>query len=246
MRLEDASGRSILPRSRKTRALLAILALSPNRSVLRRRLTTLLWSLRRQEQGRASLRQAVHELQHALGPAASSILRADRNHLTLSSDHLWVDAAEFMLATPSRAELLDLFCGPLLEDLQGLDPAFDRWLADQSARLGQIARRIGETILAEQHDFIGILKAAGQLLRIDRTHEGAWRAVIGVHLIQGEHGAALAAYEQCRSTLAQGGQLAPSPETEVLIEPIRRPVVMPRSDTPPHRLPTNLGPGPVP
>ena len=242
MRVEDASGRSILPRSRKTRAVLAILALSPNRSVLRSALTTLLWSLREKEQGRASLRQAVHELQHALGPLASSIFRADRNHLTLSNDHLWVDASEFMLATPSRAELLNLFCGPLLEDLRGLDPAFDRWLADQTARLGQIARQIGETILAGQHDFNGILKAAGQLLRIDQTHEGAWRAMIGVHLVQGEHAAALAAYEQCRSALAQNGQLAPSHETEVLIEPIRRPLVMPASDTPPHRPRNDPGP----
>lgn len=242
MRIEDANGRSILPRSRKTRALLAILALSPNRSVLRSRLTTLLWSLRGKEQGRASLRQAVHELQHALGPVAASIFRAERNHLTLSDDRLWVDASEFMRATASRTELLDLFGGPLLEDLQGLDPAFDRWLADQSARLAQIARRIGETILAEQPDFIGILQAARQLLRIDRTHEGAWRAMIGVHLVQGDHGAALAAYERCRSALAQGGQLEPSYETEVLIEPIRRPFVKPPGDTTPHRLHNDRGP----
>jgi DNA-binding SARP family transcriptional activator/TolB-like protein len=236
MRVEDASGRSILPRSRKTRALLAILALSPNRSVPRSRITPLLWSLRGKEQGRASLRQAVHELQLALGPSGSSIFRADRNQLALSNDGLWVDTSEFMRATPLRAELLDLFCCPLLEDLQGLDRAFDRWLVDQSVRLTQIARRIGETILAEQHDFVGILKAARQLVRIDRTHEAAWRAVIGVHIVQGDQSAALAAYEQCRSALAQGGQLEPSYETDVLIEPIRRPLVMPSADTPPHRL----------
>ncbi len=234
MQVDDASGRSILPRSRKARALLAILALSPKRAVLRTQITALLWSLRGQEQGRASLRQSVHELQQAFSAAGSGLLRADRNQLALSGARFWVDAVAFVSATPSRPELLDLFCFPLLEDLQGLDPAFDGWLADQSERLGQIARTIGETILGEQHGSIGILKAAEQLLRIDRSHEAAWRAVIGVHLEHGDHSAALAAYEGCRSALAQGGQLVPSRETEALVGGLRPRLALPH-DTPPQR-----------
>jgi len=222
MRLDDTAGRSILPRSRKTRALLAILALSPGRAVLRTQITALLWSLREKEQAHASLRQAVHELHQAFSAAGPGLLRTDRNHLALDDACFWVDALVFMGATPSHSELLDLFCRPLLEDLQGLDPAFDRWLADQTGRLAQIARTIGETILVEQQDASGIRKAAEQLLRIDPAHEGAWRAVIGHHLDRGDHPASLAAYERCRSALAQGGQLVPSRETESLVENIRR------------------------
>jgi DNA-binding SARP family transcriptional activator len=228
MRVEDAAGRSILPGSRKTRALLAILALSPRRAVLRSQITALLWSLRGKEQGRASLRQSVHELQQALSTIGSRLLRADRNHLALYDERFWVDALVFMRATPSRSEFLDLFCRPLLEDLQGLDPAFDRWLADQSMRMAQIARTIGETILGDQHQPIGILNAAEQLLKIDQAHEGAWRAVIGVHLERGDQSAALAAYERCRSALTQEGQLVPSRETEVLIAGIRQRLAIPR------------------
>ena len=163
----------------------------------------------------------MHELQQALSAAGSGLLRADRNHLALSDDPLLGRCIGVQRATPSRAELLDLFCRPLLEDLQGLDPAFDRWLADQSERLAQIARTIGETILDEQRDAAGILQAAEQLLRIDRAHEAAWRAVIGAHLGRGDHSAALAAYERCRSALAQCGQLVPSRETEALVGTIR-------------------------
>ena len=235
MRVDDASGRSILPRSRKARALLAILALSPKRAVLRTQITALLWSLRGQEQGRASLRQAVHELQQAFHAAGSGLLRADRNHLALSEARFSVDALLFVGATPSRPELLDLFCLPLLEDLQGLDPAFDGWLAGQSARLAQAARTIGEAILDEQQGSSGILKAAERLLRIDRSHEAAWRAMISVHLQHGDHSAALAAYEACRSALAQAGQLVPSGETEALVGGIRR-----RLATPPDTLPQRL------
>ncbi len=233
MRFDDAAGCSILPRSRKSRALLAILALSPNRPVLRSQITALLWSLREKEQGRASLRQAVHELQQVFCAAGSDLLRADRNHLALSDARVWVDASEFTRATPSRAELLDLFRRPLLEDLQGLDPAFDCWLADQTERLARIARTIGETILEERRDAAGILQAAEQLLRIDSAHEAAWRAVIGAHLGRGDRSAALTAYERCRSALAQCGQLIPSREIEALVGTIRQIPATPR-DTPRH------------
>ena len=184
-------------------------------------ITDLLWSLREKEQARASLRQSVHELHQALGIVDAGLLRADRNHLALSNDRFEVDALTFASATPSRPELLDLYCRPLLEDLQSLDPAFDRWLADQSDRLAQVALAIGESVLREQREQHDILKAAEQLLRIDGAHEVAWRAVIGFHLACGDHGAGLAAYERCRSALALERQLAPSHETEALVENIR-------------------------
>ncbi len=215
--------------------MLAILALSPNRTVLRNHITALLWSTRGQEQARASLRQSVHELQQTLSVAGAGLLCADRNHLALSEGRFWVDAVLLMCATPSRPELLDLFCCPLLEDLQGLDPAFDRWLVNQSERLLQGARSIGETILAAQRSAPGILKVADQLLRIDPAHEPAWRAVMSVHVENGDHSAALAAYERCRSALVQVWQLVPSPPTEDLAAGVRAHVAMPR-DAPPQRL----------
>src|SRR3984957_9211118 len=79
MQAQDASGQSVLPRSRKTRGVLVVLALAAPKPVLRSRLTTLLWSQREKEQARASLRQSVHELQLALGPCAAPLLREERH-----------------------------------------------------------------------------------------------------------------------------------------------------------------------
>ena len=76
MRAVGASGRSVLPRSRKTRAVLAILALASPKPVLRSKLTGLLWSQRAKEQARGSLRQSVHELQRALGHDVKSLATA--------------------------------------------------------------------------------------------------------------------------------------------------------------------------
>ena len=60
---------SVLPAGRKTRALLASIALAAPRPALRGRLAEQLWSRRPEEQARASLRQEIHRLLDALSPA---------------------------------------------------------------------------------------------------------------------------------------------------------------------------------
>jgi len=221
MGAEDSVGRSVLPRSRKTRALLAILALAPARPTLRSQIIGLLWSRREKEQARASLRQAVHELQDALKSVGPRCLLADRNHLALSGDRLWVDAVAFCRTGPPQSGPLSWFQGTLLEDLQGIDPAFDRFLADENRRLLQVARTIGDSLLAEPHDADALLEVAEQVLKIDRGHEGAWRAMIAAHAERGERGLALAAFENCRAALAESHRLLPSPETQQLVAGIR-------------------------
>ena len=64
---------NVLPAGRKTRALLAVIALSAPRPALRGRLAELLWSRRPEEQARASLRQEIHRLLEALSPAGTEI-----------------------------------------------------------------------------------------------------------------------------------------------------------------------------
>ena len=127
MRAVGASGRSVLPRSRKTRAVLAILALASPKPVLRSKLTGLLWSQRAKEQARGSLRQSVHELQRALGQGTGTFafLHADRNYLILLENRLWVDVRVTAGATAADPQGLEVFRPTLLEDLEGLDPAFD-------------------------------------------------------------------------------------------------------------------------
>ena len=235
MAAEDADGRSILPRARKTRAILAILTLAAPRPVLRQQLIGLLWSRRDREQARASLRQAVHELQDILGPDHGDLLRAGRHHLALRTEGLSVDTVQASQADAAHAERLDLFQNVLLEDLVGLDPAFDRWLDEERGRLMRIARAIGESILSGQRDTAGQMAAAERLLTIDVTHEGAWRTVMRVYADRGDRTASIAAYERCRATLAAAAQISPSPDTEELIARIRVATPAPPSDRDPGK-----------
>jgi DNA-binding SARP family transcriptional activator len=215
MQARDAAGRSVLPRSRKTRAVLAVLALAGPGQVLRTRLTALLWSRRENEQARASLRQSVHELRAALGPRIGALLRADRNHLLLLDDGLQVDARVLATATASQPEGLELFRRTLLDDLTGLDSAFDHWLEFERQRLTRHARSVADAVLAAQNEAGATVDAAERLLYIDPVHEGAWQALIGARVDQGDRAEARLAYDRCAAILADAG-LAPSRATEEL------------------------------
>jgi DNA-binding SARP family transcriptional activator len=220
--VSDARGRSILPRTRKTRALLAVLAMASPRPVLRVQLASLLWSRRGPEQARASLRQSVHELQDTLGPDWSHLFIADRHHLSLRGPGMTIDTAEIAAAKTVSAKLLHNFNERLLEDLDGLDPAFDAWLQDARARFARRGIAIGESVMAASEDPPAMIEAAELVLSIDRLHEGAWRAIIRSHAERGDLDAAIGCYERCRAELAEaGGGRRPSPETEDLIGRIR-------------------------
>jgi TolB-like protein len=117
----------------------------------------------------------------------------------------------------------------LLEDLNGLDPAFDRWLAEERRRLDRMAAAEAEVVLngltrtanGTGGDADAILAAADRLLAIDRTHEGAWRAIMAMHAVRGERAAAIDAYGRCAAALAEVAEVAPAAETQALLASIR-------------------------
>jgi DNA-binding SARP family transcriptional activator/TolB-like protein len=223
-----ADGGNILPTGRKTRGLLAIVALSAPRPVLRGKLAEMLWSRRPEEQARASLRQEIHRLNDALAPYDKQILSVHRDHLSLVPGTVWVDVEELTRSSAPRPATLNLFDGELLEGLDGIDPAFDNWLAAERERLSDRARALADAMLREQTEPGDILAAAHQLLRIDRTHEGAWRAMMRAYLAAGERGMALQAYERCRAVLADQLDARPSAETQRLAAEIRNEPAAPR------------------
>ena len=128
-----------------------------------------------------------------------------------------------MRATTAQPASLSLLDGDLLEDLDGVDPAFDAWLTTERERLRDRARIVAEALLREQVEPEAAIPAAQQLLSIDRAHEGAWRALMRAHAARGERGMAIQAYERCRAVLADLLDAAPSAETQRLLAEIRGP-----------------------
>lgn len=207
-----------LPRTRKTRALLSILVLAAPRPVLRSQITALLWSTREREQARASLRQCVHEVQAFLAQLGLAELQTGRQHLQIESDHIWVDVLALGRATSAQPEVLGLLKGGLLEDLHGLDPAFDLWLADQERRLRERAAALAAQLLDQQTEPGAVISAARRLVGIAPTHEAGWRRLIQAYLDSDERPAAQEAYDQCARALLDHAELAPSDSTKALLE----------------------------
>ncbi len=239
MEASAANGDNALPNGRKTRTLLAMLALAAPRAVSRAWIAETLWSSRPEEQARGSLRQEIHRLLDCLGPLGPEVLAIGREQIALRPGTTWIDVAEVLRATPSTPEALRLIGGELLADLGGLDPAADLWLAAERTRIRGHARAIAETLLEEQTTPDGMIAAAQQLLAIDQTHEGAWRALIHAHAARGERGLAIEAFGRCRAALAQTLDALPSDETRELLAEIRSgnaPPLSRRGQTPPRPL----------
>lgn len=112
---------ALTPKSAKAQALLAMLLSSDNLDRGRLWLQDKLWSDRAQEQGSASLRQALTDIRRSFGPHAD-ILKADRK--TISIDSARVTVLE-------RAKDED---AEFLEGLDVKDPEFNIWLSAQRAQ----------------------------------------------------------------------------------------------------------------
>jgi DNA-binding SARP family transcriptional activator/TolB-like protein len=243
-------GVSVLPPGRKTRALLAVVALSTPRPALRGRLAELLWSRRPEEQSRASLRQEIHRLLEALSPAGREILNVTRDNISLYPGAAWVDVEDVMRATAAFPDSLSLLDGDLLEDLSGIDATFDAWLTTERERLRDKARIVAEARLSEQEAPEPAIAAAQQLLMIDRAHEGAWRALMRAYAERGERGMAIQAYDRCRAVLVDLMDAEPSAETQALLVEIRGPAgkggaARQPSSAPPSPAPSSPRPAPA-
>ncbi len=127
--IDLAEDRDCTPSSRKACGLLAYLVGRGGRPVPRERLAGLLWGRSADEQARASLRQALCDIRAATSREMPPV-GSDRNHLWLVADRVRGGGL-----THAREE--DGDWRPF-EDLDGLSPEFDDWLAMERGRLTEV------------------------------------------------------------------------------------------------------------
>jgi TolB-like protein/DNA-binding SARP family transcriptional activator len=248
----NSAGKNILPTSRKARALFAYLALNLDRWIQRSRITGLLWDRVPEDQGRASLRQALHELSRAMGPEFAKAVEAERERLRLKSEALWVDAVA--VATPiwdaERDGLadLDVFSGSLLLDgFDKLGDEFDQWLVTERQKLEERIRRWNEANirnrLREPKAHGDRVEDARRAVMVDPTNEEAVRELMLALAQSGQRAQAALEYERCRAVLRSRLDLEPSQETQRLFRDLRREVRLePQSKSAvPARPPATVG-----
>lgn len=129
----SATGTILTPRPQKSRALLALLALSPDYRRSRQWLIDKLWSDRSPEQASGSLRQALVDLRKAFG-AHADVLTTDRETVALVAERV-------RIVRDGPADL------GLLEGIAVRDPAFREWRQTQA---GLVRPRIRDDLAVMQ------------------------------------------------------------------------------------------------
>ncbi|MCB1434069.1 MAG: winged helix-turn-helix domain-containing protein, partial [Alphaproteobacteria bacterium] len=149
--LTAGDGTPVAISGKKSRALIAILALTPGQSISRERLCTLLWGDHADELARNNLRQTLSVLRKELGPDDANIVRSQGDRLVLDTGLVSVDALDVIAAAddedPVRLrKVAQHLTGSLLPDATGLDEPFEEWLTLERQRLHNAAVRILERL----------------------------------------------------------------------------------------------------
>jgi DNA-binding SARP family transcriptional activator/TolB-like protein len=187
----------------------------------RERLAGLLWGGQSDQQARTNLRSSLSRLRRAL-PA--DILRPEAGGITLASDALMIDVAQFRqltaAATPESLEkAVALYKGAFLDGLEHCDEGFDDWLMALRRQLEEAFQQALQRLL-DHYVAIGAIdsgiQTALRLVHLDPLQESLHRSLIRLYLYQDRLGAALHQYRRCREVLWQELSVDPAPETERL------------------------------
>jgi TolB-like protein/DNA-binding SARP family transcriptional activator len=220
-----ASGKSIEIAAKKTRALLAFLALPAGRQHTRDELADLLWSDRGDKQARASLRQALGDLRREFDIVATSPLILDHDKVAVDATMVEVDVATFEHCVASEGlddlkRATTIYAGDLFHGFDVSDPSYSEWLRGERERLRGLAIHVIRRLL-EREAGQAAISLGRRLLELDPLSEEAHRTLMRRYAEAGEIGVALKQYEKCRDVLRRELTAAPSPETEALHRMIR-------------------------
>lgn len=206
--------------SKKNRALLVILALSPQMTMTRKGLAGLLWSDRDEAHARSSLRQSLAVLRKELQLGNKPLLEISEETIRLPADDVYVDALEFLQAAqapdaPSLRRAADLYQDELVAGVATGDEMFEDWLAGRRSLFRQTAIRAFDT-LARMESGSAQIAACQRLLALDPLREASHRMLMRAYATGGENGLALKQYDICRNELRRELGVEPAQETRDL------------------------------
>src|SRR6476469_6806718 len=215
--------------SRKGQALLAYLAMHPDRCARREHLAALFWGERRDDQARHNLRQCLVTLRRDLLKGDADILVVDANTVGLQAQRVSVDADEFAsLADSAEASDLEraatLYRCECLSEFT-LDEPFDSWVQRTRSQLDDVAAHVFEKC-AEHADARGDAKqavaAAERLIAFDAFREDRQRIALRIFSRYRGREFALARADACLALLKSELGVDVEPATQALIDDIRR------------------------
>ncbi len=236
--LSNGNDEAIMLRARKSKALLAWLAVNPDQAHQREKLAALLWPDSDETQARHSLRQALGGLRKIM-PDNDSPIESTKDWIMLDSKLIEVDALRFEQLTtsspgipsdispdiaPNNASLdeaIILYKGDFLEGCNPHTDLFEEWLEgyrnSYRERAAAIMSRRLETLDIDK-DYETVITVAMRLIAVDPLREAAYRALMKAHSGLGHPAVALRWYRRCRRILQQELGVEPEAATQTLYE----------------------------
>ena len=222
-----SDGGQIVLKNRKACGLLIYLALKPGHCETRERLTALLWSESAEEQARASLRQCIKQIRTAFVDASFHGFVAEREKIFLWPGCVRTDLAD--IADDIEHNRLDRALHGLdwqpdtmLADFESLDPSYTAWLRVVRRQWHNRITEGLEHLLRDPAQHTDERKrAAEQLIKIDPTHEEAYRYLMRNAAQQGNVAAALRLYTTLWNLLDADYDMEPSDDTQRLVAEIK-------------------------
>ena len=211
--------------TRKSRLLLAYLAVPAGFAHSRSRLAALFWPDRAEAQARASLRNALSALRAVL-PAGA--IETSRSTVRLVPGFIDSDVARLEALSselPGDFELQDglALSGELLAGIDVHEGALEDWLTLERTRCRGQAQRLLQAV-ADRMGECGMeneaVEVANALVALDPLREKSYRFLMQLHEAQGDRSSALAEFRRCRDMLWSELGVRPSRETVELAERI--------------------------
>lgn len=231
-RVVDLSTHQLIEfRTRKAKCLLGLLVLSPNCTMNREHLASLLWDPAPEEMARGSLRQALKELRSVLGPGAAEVLTADRFSLSLHEAAFEVDIRQFrdlITAGSSAPEALlqaaALWKGELFGALLPNAPVFEAWVQVERSHLRSLLTKVLTDRLETQMRAQDLTDArfADALVHIEPSHELAHQFLMQYHAARGDQSAALRQFAHLERALDDELDGEPCEDSLALLVAIKR------------------------
>ena len=214
-----------LIRQPKAFFLLAYLLINRPRGLQARdRLVSLFWPDQDETKARGSLRASLHVLRDALG--SDAIVREGDTHIGVDTKLISCDVIDFDSAMKAEhfARALELYRGPLLDQLFGESAAVDHWL-DQEREHYRAAAADAAWTLASRYEadrnLTHAAKWARKAARLAGPDERRIRKVMMMLDAGGDRAGAMRVYEEFVRYLSSSLDIEPSSETRALAETIR-------------------------
>jgi DNA-binding SARP family transcriptional activator/TolB-like protein len=227
-RLAGSQGEEVGIASRRARALLAYLAMAPDYTATRERLSGLLWSDRGEPQARASLRQCLLELRDILEAANLDFVERGREDVRLRAGSFQTDV-ESLARTMDDGDsdalasaLVALGSDRLLEDLE-IPGLYRDWLEQARVELDRlIAQRVTHRLdrLEAEQDWRRARALAEAYLRRDALDEAVVAVAIRADIALGATTTAHRRFQSLETAMAREFGVAPGPAARAALVPL--------------------------